>query len=218
VRRKVVENMNIKHLRIKINKQKKPIIILICGMPGTRKSSTAVRLAALLGFAVVVNMDEVRDIMQLYDKRPIIQGKSHDRWKLFGSLNDKNFYKGFVAHSQALKKGAMAVINKNISIGENIIVEGVHLLPSLYKDIHFAKTIHILLTAKDTIHHKNLLNYKFGRRHNIQKPWEDEKIQHIERIQNLLIKDARRKRVLIIESINPTKNCAVIMQYLEKVL
>lgn len=55
--------MNIKHLRAKINKQKKPVVILICGMPGTRKSSTAIQLAALLGFAVVINMDEIRDIM-----------------------------------------------------------------------------------------------------------------------------------------------------------
>ena len=152
--------MTIKRLREKIRKQKKPMLILICGMPGTRKSSTAVRLASLLEFAVVVNIDEVRDIMQLYDKRPAIQGKSHDRWKLFGSLNDKNFFRGFTAHSRTLKQGVMAVINKNISIGENIIIEGVHLLPSLYKNIRYVEKIHVLLTAKDFSSHKNLLNFQ----------------------------------------------------------
>lgn len=210
--------MKVKDLQLKINKQKKPIIILICGMPGTRKSSTAIKLAAMLNFAVVVNMDEVRDIMQIYDKRAVIQGKSHDRWKLFGSLNDRNFYRGFLAHSRALKKGAMAIIEKNISIGENTMVEGVHLLPSLYKDIGPAKKIHILLTAEDAGHHKNLLGYKFGRRHGIQKPWSAEKIKHIGRIQNILIKDAEKNDALIIESMTPEKNCSIIIKYLTKIL
>lgn len=210
--------MKVKDLQLKINKQKKSIIILICGMPGTRKSSTAVKLAAMLNFAVVVNMDEVRDIMQLYDKRTVIQGKSHDRWKLFGPLNDKNFYRGVLAHSRALKKGVMAVIKKNISIGENIIIEGVHLFPSLYKNIGPAKKIHILLTAEDVGRHKNLLGYKFNRRHNIQKPWSNEKIRHVERIQDILIKDAKKNDVLIIESITPEKNCSTITKYLTKIL
>lgn len=133
-------------------------------------------------------------------------------------MNDKNFYKGFVAHSRALKKGAVAVINKNVSIGENIIVEGVHLLPSLYEDIRSAKKTHILLTTKNILHHKNLLDHKFGRRHNVQKPWGDEKIKHVERIQDLLIKNIQGKKVLVVESINLTKNCATIMRHLEEVL
>ena len=210
--------MNTKNLIEKIYKQKKPVMIFICGMPGTRKSSTAVRLGGLLGFSVVVNMDEVRDIMTIYDKRSIIQGKSHDRWKLFGDLNNKNFYKGFIGHSRALKKGAMAIIKKNLSIGENIIIEGVHLMPSLYKNISGVKKIHILLTARKFNHHQKLLGYKFGRRHNIQRPWDNDKVRHVEQIQELLAKDAEKNNVLILESINPTKNCEAIIKYLEKQL
>lgn len=208
--------MNTKRLIKKIHKQKKPVLILICGMPGTRKSSTAVRLGGLLGFSVVVNIDEVRDIMTIYDKRPIIRGESHNRWRLFGSLNDKNFLKGFLGHSRALKKGVSAIIKKNLFIGENIIIEGVHLIPSLYKDIHGAKKFHILLITKNFTHHKKLLGYKFGRRHNIQKPWDKEKVRHIERIQNILIEDARRNNLFVLESTNPAKNCAVIMHHLEQ--
>lgn len=37
-----------KNIIQKINQSKKPILILICGMPGSKKSSTAIKLAAKL--------------------------------------------------------------------------------------------------------------------------------------------------------------------------
>lgn len=200
----------------KLRAGKKPILILICGMPGTRKSSTAVMLGGLLGFSSVIGMDEVRDIMQVYDKNSVIQSKSHYCWEFFGKMTKSNFYKGYLLHSRALKKGSIAAIKKNLSIGENTIVEGVHLAPSLYKNIRGARIHHFLLVAKDHGHHQKLLNKKFERRHGIQKPWDKTKVLKVELIQDYLTQDARKNNSTIIVGATPEKNCRKIIKHLNK--
>ncbi len=201
----------------KFTKGKRPVLILICGMPGTRKSSVAVKLGAALNFSTVVGMDEIRDVMRIYDRRPIIRGESHNRWKLFGVPTKRNFIRGFLGHCRALRKGAMAIIKKNVAkIGENTIIEGVHLVPSLYQNIPGAMVFHVLLVAKDHAHHKELLEKKFGRRHGIQKTWLSEKVWHIEQIQDFLLRDARKHNVAVFVSTTPKNNCRMIIDYLEK--
>ncbi len=206
-----------KNLLEKIRNEKMPILILICGMPGTRKSSTAVKLGAALNFATVIGMDEIRDVMRVYDKRPIIQGRSHNRWKLFGGSTKRNFIQGFLGHCRALKKGAMAIIRKNTQkIGENTVIEGVHLIPSLYQNIPRARVFHVLLIVEDHIQHKELLAEKFGRRHGIQKTWTSEKICHVEQIQDFLLNDAQKHNVTVFTSTTPEENCDKIIAYLKK--
>lgn len=208
--------MNRQKLIKKLRSGKKPILIFICGMPGVRKSSTAVMLGGLLGFSSVIGMDEVRDIMKIYDKNPVVNSKSHYCWQIFGNLNTTNFYKGYLIHSRALKKGAMAAVKKNLSVGENTIVEGVHLAPSLYKGIRSARVFHFLLVAKDHLHHNILLNNKFWRRHGIQKPWDKAKITKVELIQDFLLQDAKKNNSPIILSETPEKNCRKIIERINK--
>lgn len=215
--------MFMKHEKLiqKLRSGNKPVLILICGMPGTRKSSTAVMLGGLLGFSSVIGMDEVRDIMQVYDKNPVVQSKSHYCWEFFGKFDKENFTKGYYAHSRALKKGLLAPLNKNLSLGENTIAEGVHLAPSLYSGRHTryiinARVFHFVLTSGDFKHHQKLLSKKFGRRHNLQKPWSENKIKKIETIQEILADEAKKYNAIIIPSKNPGKNCREIIKWLNK--
>lgn len=200
-----------------IKEHSHPIVILICGMPGTRKSTTAVKLAATLDLAVVIGMDEVRDIMQLYDQNPSLQGTSHDRWQLYGSLNDKNFKRGFFTHCRALRSGLLAVIEKNLHIGENVVAEGVHLAPSLYQGLKKRATVfHFILVAKNFSHHRDLLNKKFSRRHGLQQEWDDEKVKNIENIQTILMAESRQYKIKVIESTSPRENCQAMLAELRQ--
>lgn len=205
-----------KKLIQKLRSGKKSVLIFICGMPGTRKSSTAVMLGGFLGFSSVIGMDEVRDIMKVYDKNPIVQSKSHYCWQIFGKLNKANFYKGYLIHSRALKKGSMAAIKKNVSVGENTIIEGVHLAPSLYKNVRGARVFHFLLIAKNHVHHESLLRKKFERRHGVQKPWSEAKVAKVELLQDYLVQDARKNSSAIILSETPENNCRKIINWLDK--
>jgi len=200
----------------KLKEGNTPFLILICGMPGTRKSSTAVMLGGLLEFSSVIGMDEVRDIMKIYDQRPLVSSKSHYCWEMFGGFNPKNFTKGYYAHSRALKKGVMAAIKKNMALGENTIIEGVHLAPSLYQKIPGARKFHFVLISKDFQHHNRLLNKKFSRRHGRQKPWPESKIRKVEAIQEILSKNAAKYNAILIDSENPRKNCQKIISCLDK--
>lgn len=192
----------------------KPIIIFICGMPGTRKSSTAVMLGGWLKFGVVIGTDEIYDVMMMYDRRPIMMEKSHKVWKLFGELTDRNYQRGFLSQSKAISDGVRAVLRKTITLGENAIFEGVHLAPSLYRGIKGAKVFHFLLVAPGFQEHQQMLRQKFGRRHHRQEPWSDAKVQHLERTQSLLVRDARRASVKVIQSSTPAANCRAIIDHL----
>ncbi len=207
---------NINSLVKKLQSGDKPFLVLICGLAGTRKSSTAIKLGAALNFTIVIGSDEIRALMREYDKSPIIQGKTYNRWQLFGSLNKKNYAKGFMGHSRALKKGIDAIIRASSSIGENTVIEGVHLVPSLYKKTADFRKFHFLLVPKNFSHHMKLVSYKIERRHNFQKPWSKEKVKLHEIMKDFLIKDAKKNKAVIIESSTPDKNCEEIIKYLNK--
>ena len=97
-----------------IGQSRKPWLILICGMPNSGKSSTAVQLAAKLGFPVCLGTDEVREVMKLYDRSPFLQGVSHNRWRLYKMKTEEYFIAGFNHHSWEVKRGVMKIINKSI--------------------------------------------------------------------------------------------------------
>lgn len=197
-----------------------PFLILICGIQGTHKSSTAVKLGAMLNFASVVGTDQVRDLMQSYDDTPILQGKTTDRWQLFGEFSRQNLIKGLVGQSQLVKVGLSTILCGNLEVGENTIIEGVHLIPSLYSiflSVNFprVKKFHFLLVAENSEHHAQLLEKKFGRRHGLQKPWSQEKVRITEQIQNYLVRNARQYGAVVIPSTTPERNCRAIVKYLK---
>ncbi len=188
-------------------------------MPGSRKSSTAIQLAALLNWQITIGTDEVREVMRKYDHDPFLQGASHNRWKLLGKKTNKNFILGFLKHSQILKKGIGAVLNKSQKNGENLIIEGVHLAPNLYKNLKDFKKFHfILITDSFNQHLKNIKN-KIERRHRKQKDEWIKKEKDLLKIQNYLIKQAKKsKNIYIIKSSKPRENAKKIINILNNKL
>lgn len=193
-----------------------PILVFIYGMPATGKSSSAIALGAKLGLANVVGTDEIRDVMQVYDKSPVLAGKSHDRWRLFGKPSYSNFIRGYLAHSMAIRQGVMAVINKNLELGESIILEGVHLTPSIYPKWQNCKAFYFLLTAESDFHHQQMLDAKVRRRHGIQTPWPGKKIRWVQQMQEYLLREARDQRVVVIKSEGHQENSLLMARFIEK--
>jgi 2-phosphoglycerate kinase len=184
-------------------------------MPGVGKSTTAVRLAALLNYAVVVGTDEIRECVRLYDKSEVLKGTSHDRWQMFGPLNSFTFNQGYLAQSRTLQSAVMAVINRNLSQGESLIVEGVHLIPSLYQQLPEALVCHCLLyLSNDHLHQRNLASKAKRRLGNKPIPAK-QYAKHVTRVQDYLLSEAKQYQLLTIESGSSDQNALLIINQLK---
>jgi len=191
----------------KIKKSEKPILILICGMPVARKSSTAIELASKLNWQIVVGTDEIREIMRKYDRDPFLQGVSHDRWKLLGRKTDKNFILGFLKHCQVIKKGVDTVLEESARNGKNLIIEGVHLLPSLYENLKSFKKFHFVLFVNSFAQHQAIIRNKILSRHGRQKDNWTQKEKDLFKIQEYFVREAKEsKNTYIVKSSNPQES------------
>src|SRR3989338_647286 len=209
--------MTISQLRKKIQGNEKPLIVLIGGMSGTGKSLTAVQLAAILHLPIVISSDQIRDVMTLSNHSKILNARYTNAWKLFGKkLSGRNFEQGVLEHSKAVRPGVIKVIKDCLTRGEDIIVEGTHLLPSLYKTFFDAIVLHFLLVTHEAQYHQQMLREKYEQRHSIPKLHSSEKIRVIRLVQDVLIRDAERSRSIIVVSRSVASNCKAIENVLKK--
>lgn len=112
---------------------KKPVIILIGGIPGVGKSSISGYLARHLGVDIVLSGDYLREFTRpLLNKEDseIIGVSVYEAWKLFGDENRDTVEKGFVAQGKILNRGINAVLSRAIKNGEPLIVESLYFIPS----------------------------------------------------------------------------------------
>lgn len=214
--------MTVISLRKKIKVMKKPLVIFICGMPGTRKSSTAIRLASNLGIKVVIGTDQIRDIVKYYVNDPFLHQPTHNCWRLIGSRTSDNIIAGYLRQSILIKQGVLSALRLAEKRGENMIFEGVHLAPSFYLgsknvlDTHasdLAFFYFLLWTKDENLHSKNIA-MKIRLRHGKEAPWSEEKKEEIRAIQEYLFTKLHLG-IHSIESTTPEANVRTIIKILE---
>lgn len=177
-------------LKKKIVSLKKPLVIFIYGVPGTRKSSTAIQLASRLGIKVVIGTDQIRDALKPYIDDPFLMGSTHNRWKIIGQRTPENIIKGYLTQSEIVRTAVLEVLKLAKNRGENIIMEGVHLFPDLYSELQNNQKIiffHFLLSAENESAHQKNINLKVSLRHGKEKGWPKEKIEDIREIQKFFL-------------------------------
>lgn len=202
-------------LREKIHSLEKPLVIFICGMPGTRKSSTAIKLAAALDIKVVVGTDQVRDIVRIYLKTPLLNVPSHHCWDLIGERKYEDIVDGYLLQASLLRKAVMANLALAENRGENMIFEGVHLCSAIYRHLqeHPIKVVHFLLyVGSEELHSKNI-NLKIDLRHGKEPAWSKEKLEDIREIQRFLI-EFKKDEDCLIPSFTPEENVEKMLEEL----
>lgn len=143
---------------------RKPYVILIGSASGIGKSTIASELAKELGITHIMETDFIREIVRGIigpEYAPALHKSSFDAYI---SLRDKDRFEGntealidagFEEHSTFVIPGVEKVIKRAVEDSENVVVEGVHLVPGLLNikkyeedaDIHF-----FILTADENIH------------------------------------------------------------------
>ena len=111
----------------------RPIIILIGGTTGVGKSTIATAIANRLGITHTVATDSLREVLRAVLSKelvPPLHMSSYTAWKVLNHPYDKDpLIAGFREQVKIVSVGIKAVVDRAIKEGQNIVVEGIHIVP-----------------------------------------------------------------------------------------
>ena len=215
----------------KLGKLKEPLIILVGGSTGVGKSTLSVMLAHRLGLRNVIGTDVIRQVLRKVispDLIPALHVSSYHAWKSLSHwvppTQDKIIV-GFEEQAKHIIVGLEAVIERALTEGSSIIIEGIHVVPRLMskKLLKSKNVIIVFITVGDEEEHLNRLR---ARSHTvvIRRPIQRylDYFPHIRRIDEYLIDQAEMFNFPVIEtsSIMRTLNqlLKVVSDRIEKIV
>jgi 2-phosphoglycerate kinase len=199
-------------------KYTKPLIILIGGGTGVGTSTLAAELASLLGITEVIGTDSIREIMRSTISKsivPSIYKSTYNAWEVYGDLLP---YRASVLHGydvqvQKVSFGINAMIDRALRENENLIIEGVHILPGLFEK-HKNTFEYIVDIENEKVH-----RFRFYRRESITSLRPAAKylkyFVEIRDIRNFIIKKSREKNIPVIQNLDVQEALKELVKHIE---
>ena len=104
-----------------------PRLLIIAGATGTGKSTVAMKIGAKSNFARLISTDAIREIMRSIDDTQMDSALHRSSFSI-GESNDAII--DWVDTCKAVEKGIEATINRAMREGIDLLLEGVHIIPS----------------------------------------------------------------------------------------
>ena len=149
----------------KIRNTDKPLIILIGGVSGIGTSSISYEISRKLGIKSMINTDMIRQVMRKIVSKelsPVIHESSfiaHKALRVSPPPEFDHVLAGFKDQVGTVSLGVEAVIERALTEGISIIIEGVHIVPGFIRKDLMEKdnVLMFTLTLDDEETHKNRL-------------------------------------------------------------
>jgi len=179
-------------------------IILICGSPGTGKTTLAIKLASFLGIDQVVSTDIVRETLRSLsskEKSPTLFSTTHESWKFLGEKTQENLSKGSRIHSKVIFNQVVHLINKSEKEGRSMILEGVHLIPEIldYLKLNNSDIFYFYLYIKEKEEHLKRFDLKNKKRSIFHEKWYSN-YEDIKIIEENNLEEAKKRALKVIEN------------------
>ena len=148
---------------VSFSSMNKPLVILLGGSTGVGKSTIATMLATRLSIVRIVSTDAIREVMRAFfshDLMPTIHTSSFDAESaLLHPLppHVDPVVAGFREQSLSVLVGVRAIINRALTEGTHIIIEGAHILPGFISPQQFpdALIVPLLVAVGDERQHRS---------------------------------------------------------------
>jgi len=147
-----------------INRVDAPLIILIGGATGVGKSTIATQLAARIAITRIIPTDAVREVMRAMlrdDLLPSLHSSSFDepRGQVPLPRDADSVIIGYREQSSAVAVGIRALVNRAVTEGTDLVIEGAHVVPGLLdpKEYDDAVLVPFVVTVDDEELHRSHL-------------------------------------------------------------
>jgi 2-phosphoglycerate kinase len=209
----------------RIRKCQDPLVILIGGSSGVGTSSIAFEVANRLGIRNMISTDMIREVMRKTSSKELLPTIYESSYTAYRSLRippppelDEVLI-GFRDHVDTVSVGVEAVIERSITEGISIVIEGVHIVPGFIReDLVSRDNVNMfILTLEDEEVHKGRF-YSRCRQQWARRPLERymNYFGAIRRTHKYFESQANKYHVPVIENIDITTTIESIIEEITK--
>jgi 2-phosphoglycerate kinase len=182
-----------------------PLVVMIGGVTGVGKSTVATQLAGRLGITRVIATDQLRQVVRAFFSHDFMPSVHHSSFNVAAALSaygddESGTVAGFLRQAHDLAPGIDALVQRAISEGTPIVLEGVHLLPEI-PDPELRRQaidVRVLLTARDESEHRGHFHIRGAQTPRAPGRYL-EAFDRIRVLQDYLIERAEREGIPIID-------------------
>ncbi|MBX2869261.1 MAG: zeta toxin family protein [Acidiferrobacterales bacterium] len=228
---KIVDRKSANHYLIwaDFNQSSVPLIIMIGGVPGSGKSTVATELANQLSIIRTQSTDMLREVMRSLIPKKVSPALHESSFAAGKSLHSSGFYKanlldaltsGYHTQSDMVAVACQSVLNRAVSERVSMILEGVHIRPSLYKKMRKTDAVTVPVILAELEEKKLKRNFR-GRSNIAAKRSAKRYLKYFDEIwqlQSIILSDADAEDIEIVENIDPittvTDICKIVTETL----
>jgi 2-phosphoglycerate kinase len=197
-----------------------PIILLVGGATGTGKSTIATEAAHRLGITRVTSTDFIRQTIRAFFSKafmPSVHYSSFEAGQAVGDeddeLGDPNI-RGFLDQTRNVLVGVEGAIHRALTEGWSMVLEGVHLVPGMVpRQIEGVLVVHAVLSIENEDVHATHFHVRDSATSGLRAMDKYlEQLDEIRLLQSYIVGRAEKVGVPVIESSNPERATAEVME------
>jgi len=175
--------------------------VLIGGATGTGKSTVATEVAYRLGITRVTSTDFVRQTMRAFLKRDFMPSIHYSSFEVPPEEHGLGAVEGFVEQTRNVLIGVRGLIDRALTEGWSLVLEGVHLVPGMLPPVEGALVVHCVLAIEDEDLHTSHFWVRDAHSEGLRPVQKYiDGIGEIRRLQDFILDQARVCRVPVIEN------------------
>lgn len=188
----------------------RPLLLLIGGAAATGKSTISTEIASRLEIVRTQSTDMLRQVMRMMTPErllPVLHTSSFDAWKTLAGRSGDRVNKdvlvtdGFVQQANLIHVACEAVINRAVQERVSLVLEGVHVLPSLQQRIPKETDALVVPVMLAVLKRGHLMRHIKGRGSGTSQRRSDRYLNNFEdiwRVQSYILSEADRTRTPIV--------------------
>jgi 2-phosphoglycerate kinase len=179
-----------------------PIVLLVGGATGTGKSMVATEAAHRLGITRVTSTDFIRQTIRAFFSETDLPAVHYSSFEAGGATGDLEA--GFLEQTRNVLVGVEASIERALTEGWSMAIEGVHLVPGLVPtEIEGAVVVHAVLRIDTPEVHRTHFQVRDALTGGVRSMDKYlDQLDQIRLLQDSIVERAERYRVPVIESSN----------------